>query len=160
MLAWPAMAGDFHRAEVFGGYQYTHVGMPGAGANGLNLAVTGYPAKWLGLTGDFSAAYHSTFGADLKAYTYTFGPTVVHRGERVSPYAHVLLGGFHASAEAFGFGGGLNGFAMLAGGGVDVHVAGPVAVRLVQADWILWNSSGATEKKNARISTGIVLRFD
>lgn len=30
MLAWPALADDFPRAEVFGGYQHTRVGaVPG-----------------------------------------------------------------------------------------------------------------------------------
>ncbi len=161
MLVWPALADDFRRAEVFGGDQYTRVGaVPGINANGWNVAVTGYPVRWLGLTGDLSGAYHSVAVVGLKAYTYTFGPTFVHRGRRWSPFAHTLFGGFHATAGAEGFAAGLNGFAMLAGGGLDARLAGRLAVRLFQADWVYWNAGGMAEKKNARISTGIVVRFN
>ena len=47
---------------------------------------------------------------------------------------------------------------MLAGGGVDVRVWKRVSVRLFQLDWILWHGAGMTEKKNGRISSGIVIR--
>jgi len=44
-------------------------------------------------------------------------------------------------------------------GGVDVAASARVSVRVVQADWIMWHTQGLTEKKNARISTGLVVRF-
>ncbi len=160
MLAWPALAADHPRAEIFGGYQYTRVGVaPGIGANGWNAAITGNANRWLGLTADFSGAYHNVAAAGLSANTFAFGPTVALRGERVTSFAHLLIGGFRSSAEAGPFSAGLTGFAMLAGGGVDVGVSRRTAVRLFQLDWIVWNSAGMTEKKNARISGGVVFRI-
>ena len=161
MLARPALADDFSRAEVFGGYQYTRIGIaPGENANGWNGALTGYVRPWFGVTADFSGAYRAIGPVNLRAHTYTFGPTFAHRGGRLTPFAHVLAGGFHASAGFQDIGAGLNGFALLAGGGLNVEATRHLAVRLFQADWLLWRGAGVTEKKNARISAGIVIRID
>ncbi len=161
MLAWPALAQeDSPKAEVFGGYQYTRVGaVPGINANGWNAAVTGHATSWFGVTADISGAYRSFTGADLGAHTYTCGPVFSLRGERVTPFAHVLLGGFRASAGAGPVNAGLSGFAALAGGGVDVKASPRWAVRVFQLDWITWRSTGMTEKKNARFSAGVVFRI-
>jgi hypothetical protein len=73
---------------------------------------------------------------------------------------HALLGGDHASVGASGFGSATgNGFALLAGGGVDFNFSEHLAFRAAQADWMLLHSSGSTSSKNARISTGIVFKF-
>jgi hypothetical protein len=52
-----------------------------------------------------------------------------------------------------------NGFALMAGGGVDFNFASHLAFRAVQADWFLAHGSGGTSSKNSRVSTGIVARF-
>lgn len=160
MVGWQALAGEESpRAEIFGGYQYTRVGIvPGVNANGWNASVTGNAASWFGVTADFSGAYRSIGGIGLRAHTFTFGPTVALRGSRVTPFAHFLAGGFHASTGATNIGISLNGFAMIAGGGVDIRASRAVAVRLFQFDWLTWRSQGITEKRNARISAGIVFR--
>jgi len=151
---------DHPKAEFFGGYQFSRIGgSGGVNANGWNMAVTGNVTRWFGVTSDFSGAYKSIGGIDAKAYTYTFGPTLSARGEHVTPFAHVLFGGFHASAGFQGLGESINGFAMMVGGGVDVKVTPHIAVRVIQPDWILWKARGITEKANARISTGVVFRF-
>ena len=153
VAAEPAAKGEF-----FGGYQYTRIG--GAGgidANGWNAALTGNVSRWFGVTADFSAVYKSIGGINANAYTYTFGPKLSARGDRVTPFAHALLGGFHASAGLQGLSASTNGFAMMVGGGVDVKVTKHVAVRVIQPDWIIWRTQGLTE--NARISTGLVFQF-
>lgn len=156
----PAVAQEYPKAEIFGGYQYTRIGGSGGlNANGWNAAASGNINRWFGVTGDFSSAYKSVGGANAKAYTYTFGPTLSARGKRVTSFAHVLFGGFHASAGFQGLSQSTNGFAMIVGGGVDVKVTPHVAVRLIQPDWIMWRTQGLTEKKNARISSGVVFRF-
>ena len=84
------------------------------------------------------------------------GPTfAIRKSDVVAPFAHVLLGGGVAS------GGGIsvNAFTTAIGGGLDVKVNRHVAWRLVQADWLIFRSSGETNTKNARVSTGIVFRF-
>jgi len=52
-----------------------------------------------------------------------------------------------------------NGFALLAGGGVDFNISPRLAFRAAQADWMLVHGSGGTSSKNVRISTGIVFKF-
>ncbi len=157
----PLAAEDYPKVELFGGYQHTRVGVaPDIGANGWNAAITGNANRWFGVTADFSGAYNNVATFGLRAHTFAFGPSFALRGERVTPFAHLLLGGFRASAGASGFNVGLSGFAMLTGGGVDVRVWKRVSVRLFQLDWILWEGAGVTEKKNGRISSGIVIRID
>jgi hypothetical protein len=159
LLTVAAAAQERQKAEVFGGYQYTRIGGV-LGANGWNAAITGNLNRWFGVTADLSGAYKGVAGVvGANAYTYTFGPTVSARGERVTPFAHVLLGGFHASAGFQGLSASTSGFAMMVGGGVDVKLTEHLSARLVQPDWVLWHAEGHTEKKNVRISTGIVFRF-
>ena len=146
LLSLPAVAQDFPKAEIFGGYQYTHF-EPGGNANGWNASLTGNVNRWFGVAADFSGAYKS----GEHVHTYMFGPVFSARTDKVTPFAHALFGGVS--------GGGTNAFAMAFGGGVDVKMADKVAFRLIQGDWLLFRSEGYTSKKNARISTGIVFRF-
>jgi hypothetical protein len=156
VLGTMAVAKDAAKAELFGGYQYTHVN-PGGGAsgenfNGWNAAVTGYVNNWVGITGDVSGAYKS----GVKFHTFMGGLTLSPvREEHVVPFVHALFGGVHGS----GGGGGETAFAMALGGGVDVlgwH--GRFGVRLVQADYLMSRFASSTQN-NARISTGVVIRF-
>ncbi len=159
-LVVPLAAQDRPTVSVFGGYQYTRIGgLGGVNTNGWNAAVTADVNRWLGVKADFSGAYKSAGEITAKAYTYTFGPVFSRRGERFTPYVHALFGGFRASTGFRGLGASTNGFAMMLGGGADARVSGRVSVRLVQVDWITWSAQGVTEKKNARISTGLVFRF-
>lgn len=159
LFSLAAVAQDYPKAEVFGGYQYTRLD-GGVNANGWNGAFTGNLNRWFGVAGDFSGAYKTQSGASLRAYTYTFGPVVsMHKGGFISPFAHVLLGGFHGSVGFGGFSGSTNGFAMMVGGGVDVKVAPRIAVRAVQVDWLSLRAGGATDNNNARISTGFVFHL-
>jgi opacity protein-like surface antigen len=158
-----AIAQDAPKAEIFGGYQYTRVDAGGTGinANGWNASLTGYFNNWFGVAADFSGAYKTISGVDFKVHSYTFGPVVSlnHEGT-VSPFVHALFGGARATADAGIFGSGSdNGFTMAFGGGADAKVSENLAIRVVQADWVYYRFSGVGETKNARISTGIVLRF-
>lgn len=151
---------EYPAGELFIGYQYMRVGGSGGiNANGFNTSATHNFNRWIGATGDFSGAYKNVGGANVNSYMYTFGPTFSARSERVTPFVHVLLGGFHLSASAGGFSGSVNGFAMMIGGGLDVKVSDHFAIRTIQPDWVLWRSHGITEKKIARVSTGLLFRF-
>ena len=140
---------EFPRAEVFGGYQFVHF-TPSVNANGWNAAVNGNLNRWFGVTADFSGAYKN--GGHM--YTYMFGPTLSARSGRVTPFAHALFGG-----ASVGGGGSASAFSMAFGGGLDVNAGSHLALRLVQADWLLFRSGGVTDKKNVRVSTGLVFRF-
>ena len=149
LLLFVGMAQAEPRAEVFGGYQFTHLD-PSTNDSGWNAALTGNFNQWLGVTADFSGAYQSGF----KFHTYTFGPVVSAHLPIAKPFVHALFGG----ATASGGGTSSTGFDMMLGGGLDVG-HGSLAWRVVQADWMITRFSGFTDKKNSRVSTGIVLRF-
>jgi hypothetical protein len=154
LLSFPLVAQDYPKAEVFGGYQYLHLGNGAdVNANGWNVSLTGNFNNWFGVAGDFSGAY--TNGGHV--YFYTGGPVVsLNSAGKVNPFVHGLFGGAN-----FGGGGGssINAFNMMFGGGADVKVAGAFALRLIQADWVYYRNNGVGESHNVRISTGIVLRF-
>ena len=159
-LAAMAQESSFPKSEVFVGYQYTRL-EGGLNANGWNFAANGNFNEWFGITGDFSGAYKSENGVSFRNYTYTFGPVISLRANKAfTPYVHALIGGDHASTTVQGFGSASgNGYAMLAGGGVDLNFSQHIAFRAAQADWMLLHGSGSTSSKNARISTGIVFKF-
>jgi hypothetical protein len=151
VFVWSALGQSASpKAEVFGGYQFSHLD-PGLNANGWNVAASGNLSRWFGVTADFSGAYKN--GGHI--YTYMFGPTFSARSKGVTPFVHTLFGG----ATASGGGGSANAFAMAIGGGMDVNGGKHFAVRVIQADWLLLRSGGYTDKKNVRVSTGIVFRF-
>jgi hypothetical protein len=148
-----AMAGDYPKVEVFGGYQYSRL-EGGINANGFNLAVNANFNDYFGIAGDFGTGYWSQNYLGYSYSTYTFGPVLSLRENRAyTPFVHLLIGGEHESAAT------ADGVALLAGGGVDFKLAPHMAFRAAQADWFLAQAHGATSSKNARISTGLVFRF-
>ena len=147
----PASAQDHPKAELFGGYQYTHL-HPDINASGWNTSITGNFSSWFGLTADVSGAYKN--GGRL--HTVMVGPTISFRqSDKVTPFVHVLVGAGFGS----GNGGTKTAFETAVGGGLDVKVNRHVAIRMVQADWLIFRDQGITDRKNARVSTGIVFRF-
>lgn len=161
------MAGSMafgQRAEVFGGYQYfrLNTGVPGVDGlnfNGWNASVSGFFNNYLGATADFSGAYGSPFSVSTKLHTFMFGPVVrLHNPTPLVPYAHVLFGGAHGSADIFGVSSSSTDFAWAAGGGVDLKFAPALSFRLGQIDYVQIRESGDSFN-NFRYSAGIVLRF-
>lgn len=151
VFSLPVSAQDYPKGELFGGYQFTHL-EPNLNANGWNASITGNANRWFGVTADFGGAYKN----GGRIHTVMAGPVFsLRQSEKVTPFAHVLLG----AAVASGGGTSSTAFATAVGGGLDVKVNEHVAVRLVQADWLLFRSGGITDKKNARVSAGIVFRF-
>ena len=149
-------AQDYPKAEVFGGYQYTHL-EGGVNANGWNAAVTGNLNHWFGVTGDFSGAYATVDGVSIRNYTYTFGPTVSLRANHgFTPFAHALFGGAHVTGSLGDVSASDSGFATLIGGGVDVNASKNISIRAAQFDWVMLHSNGDTSSKNVRLSFGVV----
>ncbi|MGE5112363.1 MAG: outer membrane beta-barrel protein [Acidobacteriaceae bacterium] len=159
-----AAAQDRKKAEVFGGYQWTNVdsgsGFDRQNFNGWNGAVTGYFNENLGITADFSGAYKSESGVNVKLYTYTFGPTIRVPMDKATPFVHALFGGGHISASASGFGdlGTSNGFVYALGGGFDYNASENFAIRVAQFDYLGTRFEGENGK-NFRYSAGVVLKF-
>ncbi|MGZ4816581.1 MAG: outer membrane beta-barrel protein [Terriglobales bacterium] len=163
LLAVPVFAQNSYKAEIFGGYQYTRVnpgsGISGQNFNGWNASLTGNANQWLGFTADFSGGYKDINGVSAKVHNFLFGPTISsNKSEHFKPFAHALFGISHASAAFAGSGASDNSFGMALGGGVDAGITKNIAVRLIQADYLMTRFSSETQN-NARISAGIVFRF-
>ncbi len=161
-LSAVAAESDHPKAEFFGGYQYTRASIEGTGINfnGFNFGATGNLNDYFGITADFGASFKSENGASLNNYTYTFGPQLALRAHKgYTPFVHALIGGDRLTFGATGFGSdSANGWAVLAGGGVDINMNRYAAVR-VGADWMMLHGGGETFSKNFRMPVGIVLKF-
>jgi hypothetical protein len=72
----------------------------------------------------------------------------------MTPFVHLLFGVLAACESGCG-----GAFTTALGGGLDVNASNGFAVRLVQADWVLVRADGFTDRKNVRVSTGVVFRF-
>ena len=149
LVSLPAFA---QKAEVFAGYQFTHLDGNFNG-NGWNAAGTVNVNSYFGVTADFSGAYKN----GIRYHTYLFGPTLSAGKGPISPFVHALFGGARISVS--GAPGSANGFATALGGGVDAGMRHGIALRVIQLDWLVDHFSGVTDRKNVRASSGIVLRF-
>jgi hypothetical protein len=108
------------------------------------------------------------------------GPRIaLRKSERITPFAHVLLGVNRFGIKpSFSVGGidrrfemGIptihdNALALMAGGGLDIKVNKTIAVRLIQADFIMANNTIATTPqttdlnlKNVNLSMGVVFHL-
>jgi hypothetical protein len=155
----PAMAQDYPKAELFGGYSFLRVN-PGGGYDGVNCngwvaALTGNANDWFGVTGQFAGHYGDIYGVSGHIYSYMFGPRFAsHKNEKVTPFVHAMFGG----ARASGAGLSENGFAMDFGGGFDVRANDKVAIRVVQFDYIPTRFGGEFQH-NIAFSAGVVFHF-
>ena len=139
---------------VFGGYSYMRFdNSPSFNLNGWELAGSYKFVDWLGVAADFDGHYGSPEGASTSLHTFLFGPQV-NFPARVSPFAHLLIGGSHISGPGFSD----TGFAMAIGAGVDTRLVGGVYWRVIQGDYLPTHLFGSTHN-NARLSTGIVIKF-
>ena len=179
------------KAELFLGYSYVRaLPAPAAGnrvvwLNGGSTSLAYNLNRYLGIVGDFGAytnseirfqgAYVGTVDVDnanVGAFSYLFGPRFSFRNQgRVTPFVQALFGGAHASEVTLSHCL-LNctllptqdTFAWTAGGGVDIKVRRHLAIRLIQAEYLMTRfqdySTGVTASQNdMRLSSGIVFRF-
>ncbi len=153
--------------------------------NGGSTSIAYNFNRYLGMVADFGAytnseirfngGYTSTVdvnNSNVAVISYLFGPRLSFRKyNRITPVAQVLFGGVHANQITLT---GCNfsciflpsqgSFAMTAGGGVDVRVHHHIAIRVIQAEYLMTRFSsyttGASGTQNdMRLSTGIVFRF-
>jgi hypothetical protein len=117
---------------------------------------------------ELGAAYNgSNLNLKNSLLTYLVGPRVSlrNRAKRIIPALEVLVGG------ATAFGGGTNpitlvhlarnstGFAMAAGGTLDIRLNHRIAFRPVQVDYLLTNVDQGRVQNNFRYSAGLVFTF-
>ena len=172
-----AVAQDFPRVEVFGGYQFLRATDQDFSKmfHGWRASVAGNLNKYLGIEGAFTGAYGDFYDIDgepddpdidvnatINNYTYMFGPRFTMRSERVTGFAHFLLGGARTSVSAAPSDPNadlsMTDFAWVIGGGVDLNIAKYLAVRPAQFDF------GQIRSDDANLnligySAGIVVKF-
>lgn len=185
-----AQAQDTPRAEVFTGYAFMSAGFPfstdpavGSGngvLNGWNFSAAVNANRWIGVVADFGGYYGSpTKGTLFKPancvlctsdftgilhnmHTFTAGPQLSIRQDKVTVFAHALFGGAHIREDLV-----INNstsdrisstnFAFLVGGGADIALSHRFAVR-IQPDYLKTEILGRTQN-NFRASTGLLFRL-
>jgi opacity protein-like surface antigen len=180
------------RVEWFLGYSYLRA-VPELAAgnrlvylNGGSTSIAFNFNRYFGLVGDFggfndtklllqgAGGSSTSVNSSGTAYTYLFGPRLSYRThERFTPFAQALFGGIHASevtasSGCSGTGCTLlpseNSFAFTAGGGLDLKVHRHIAIRIVQAEYLMTRFENLTTGSKAsqndiRLSAGLVFRF-
>ena len=192
--AMPYSAGmntGFPRIEVFLGYSYLRAvptlaeGNRLVWLNGGSASIALNLNRYLGIVGDFGgfndtqlrlSGTNPAVVADSSGTMYTFlaGPRLSFRNhERVTPFVQALFGGIRASAVTISSNctdvgctplPAENKFAMTAGGGLDVRVHRHLAIRIIQAEYLMTKFADTNTGTNAsqndmRLSAGIVFRF-
>jgi hypothetical protein len=161
---------DYPRGEVFFGYSYFRAEPEGQNLNGWEGSVTGNITRWFGIEGDFAGHYgrpKDQFGfiirgVHINQYTFMGGPKLILRTGRVSPFVHALIGGARAGTNEFGLESSQFAMAAALGGGVDLEISKYIAIRPVQADYLVTRFDtgvGDDRQNNFRYSAGIVFRF-
>lgn len=148
---------SFSRAQVFQGNTVN--------LNGWEGSLEGKFLPWFGIVADFGGGYGDgrlpiacAFScpnntANLRRYTYLFGPRVSIPIRRFTPFAHALFGAAHVNDGGFTD----TSFATAIGGGLDYKLIKGVAWR-VQGDELHTNLFG-TGENHFRFSTGLDFRF-
>jgi hypothetical protein len=180
------------KVELFLGYSYLRAVPELASGNRLvylnggstNIAFN--LNRYVGLVGDFGgfndtrllltgAGQNPSVNAQVvggSVFSYLAGPRLSFRNHsRLTPFAQVLFGDLHASDITLSgctgsctFLPAENTFAMTAGGGLDLRVRRHLAIRIIQAEYLMTNfenrNTGSSATQNdMRLSSGIVFRF-
>lgn len=112
-------------------------------------------------------------GVDVTTSTYRFGPKISSRhGRRLTTFGQFLAGGVRLTGSGSAIIGGttvtasesVNGFSMLAGGGVDIRIRPWFAIRAVEGGYSGLHIADTAEVEGVwsngyRVSAGIVFRF-
>jgi outer membrane protein OmpA-like peptidoglycan-associated protein/opacity protein-like surface antigen len=158
-----AIAQEFPRAEIFGGYSYFRCDTQGddvsCNLNGWNASAAVNANKNFGVVFDFGG-YYGTVGqdTDLKIHSIMFGPKFAMRSERVTPFAQALFGYVHPATESGGVSTSENDIGFTVGGGLDINLTDVIAVRPAQVEYF-GVKSGGDFLNNLRYSAGIVFKL-
>lgn len=185
-------AQDIPKYEVFVGPSYAYedlTNIKNINGIGWHASLDGTANNWISAVFDFSGYYSSpkvkipglpaATPIDSSTYLYLFGPRFTYRRwERLTPFAEGLVGvadiRFTASSVGLTNAVSSTAFAAAFGGGVDYTVKSWLAIRLIEADYVVTRSreivvdsttgqvgfSGQRRtQNNARASVGIVFRF-
>jgi hypothetical protein len=160
LLALPvsALAQQTPLVEVFGGYSNlaANLNATSLNLNGVNLSVQQNLNSWFGGVLDFSTHFGKENGLKTNAQTLSYGPVFSYRkNKNIVPFAHAMVGVERGGTNYLNISQPEERLAVLAGGGLDVNVTPRVALRLIQADYLMTQFSN-TRQDNIRLSAGVV----
>jgi peptidoglycan-associated lipoprotein len=102
----------------------------------------------------------------LSLVSFTAGPRFSYLFRRgLAPFAQSLFGGVHGFDSYFPVSSAstrsANGFAMIAGGGLDIRISRRLAIRPIEADYVLMHLPNGVNnaESNLRLSAGFVIRI-
>jgi len=180
----------YPKAEVFGGFSISSTAVSSSDpTTGLPTSLRETFWGWQGsanfnlshhlaIVGDFGGQYKTLpgitgagatlTGVSLNSYQFLFGPRVMFRRNRVTPFVHAMFGGVREGVGSMTLtvpGTTLTtpavastGLGMGMGGGFDINVSDRLALRVPQFDWTPMHVGGVWEKNVIRIGIGLVLK--
>ena len=173
---------DNKKVEGFAGYSFES----GDGLNGFNVSGVYNVTRYIGIKGDFSAAFKGervgysntvpafdvSFRLNRSLYNVLGGIQIKDNANkgRFKPFAHALFGvgvnrsrssDFQCSPTAncptfVGGSGSSTGFASALGGGVDIRLNNRIQIRVIQLDYNPVTGVFGTTTHNVRFGAGIV----
>src|SRR5215472_8949722 len=170
-----ALAQEYSKADIFGGYSLERIAVcghtnnacgvesgdlpPAMNLSGWEVEPTFYFSKDFGITADF-AGHYITLATNISTsrFSYIFGPTLAFPRAKARPFVHLLGGAVHQGVFNF------TGFNLVAGGGVDYSIARHFAVRVAQLDYDFvrvpkTTSNAVSDFANGfRFAAGIVIK--
>ncbi len=161
MLTISAWAQETPRVEVFGGYSNLTANLNNTSfnLNGVAVSAAENLNSWFGGAVDFSYHFGTEAGFKTNMQTLTYGPVFSYRKNKsIVPFGHVLLGVVRGGPEYLNISKPEERFGVYTGGGVDLRINDRVALRLIQADYLMTRFSN-TRQDNIRLSAGLVLRL-
>ena len=159
VLPVSALAQQEPKVEVFGGYSNLTANLNASSfnMNGVNFSVAENLNSWFGGALDFSSHFGTENGLRINTLSMTYGPVFSYRkNKHIVPFGHGLLGAVRGGPDYLNISKPEIRFGVYVGGGVDVKVTPHIALRLIQADYLMTRFS-SVRQDNIRLSAGIVL---
>jgi hypothetical protein len=158
-MAWPSVAQEMPRVQVFGGYSYTRFDSPSfgfsspTGLNGYTFSPAYNIIRGFGVVAELSGQYKT----NLNLRDIAVGPQFLYPRGKMTFFGHFLVGDARSLVQA---GGPQEDTARVValGGGMDYDLTPRFAVRAFQVDY-LHTTLFSTTQKNFRFSTGLVYRW-
>ena len=116
-LSIPSFAQEviYPKAEIFGGFSISSSSisstdpLTGLTASlresfmGWQGSVNGNLTHHLAIVGDFGGQYKTIAGIPMNSYQFLFGPRIMFRAPRITPFVHAMFGGVKEGVGSFSF---------------------------------------------------------
>lgn len=149
------------QVELFGGYSrfIVNVNGPQFHLNGGTVSAAENINRWVGGVVDFSAYGGTMSGVNVNSQLLLLGPRfTLRKAKGFTPFGHFLIGFSRGSRGYLGISESASRFALAGGGGLDINVGDKLAIRVIQADYVMTRFL-SLRQDNLRLASGVVFRF-